>query len=135
MRVDVRERRDGDMRRWLAVVAAVLLSGALAAGFHWAGVPVCAFHRFTGLPCLTCGSTRAVCALLAWRPWEALRLQPLVVVLLSLAGAAGAAETFNLLVRHRVVRLRLTRGEWRWAAVVGAALALLNWAYLMRAGV
>ncbi len=96
---------------------------------------MCAWHRLTGLPCLTCGSTRAAAALLAGDPCLALRLQPLMVVGGAAALAALSAYSWCLLARRRVVSLRLGPPERRLAWAVLAVLVALNWAYLVWLGV
>jgi hypothetical protein len=50
----------------------------------------CAFRALTGLPCPTCGATRALLALLAGEPGTALRAHPAV------AGAALAAPALGI---------------------------------------
>ncbi len=116
-------------------MGALLLIGAGLACLHLCGVSVCLFRRLTGWPCLTCGSTRALAAVLAGDLADALRLQPLVVAGAAWAGAAAAAYSGFLVFGRRVVRVRCAPAERRfiWGAAFG--LAVLNWLYLVRCGV
>lgn len=116
---------------WLAGVGAVLLIGLAWFGLCQSGAHVCLFHRLTGWPCLTCGSTRAFAALLAGNPAAALRLQPLALAVGVLGCAFFAVYSTNLFVRRRVLCLRLKPGE-RWRLGVAAlTLIVLNWLYLI----
>ena len=92
MRLESRSRRPGDVLRWLACLGALLLIGACWAALHGSGISVCVFHRLTGLPCLTCGSTRALAALAAGDVAGAFRQQPLAV---AAALALGPALPFT----------------------------------------
>lgn len=94
---------------------------------------VCLFKSLSGLPCPTCGSTRAVARLFAHDPAGALAMNPLTT-LGALAVAAWALADLVLLPRGRALSVEL---EPRLASLVrvGVIVAvLLNWAYLLAAG-
>lgn len=105
-------------------------------GFAWLrlGLPLpgCVFKAATGLPCLTCGGTRAARALIGSDPWGAFLFNPLI----TLAGiGTGIFILYALgavLFRTRRIRVELTEpGEanrLRWAVLIAAAL---NWTYLI----
>lgn len=94
---------------------------------------VCTFKAVTGLPCLTCGGTRATWRLLALDPAGALALNPLATV--AVVGvAAWALADLVLLARGSALRLRLSERAANVARVGGALALLLNWAYLIAAG-
>ena len=85
--------------RWLRVglAAAILLAAGILA-FPGAGtirpfLP-CGFRAITGLPCLFCGGTRAMCAILHGNPRGALYLNALAFPALAFA----AAVFFALLI-------------------------------------
>ena len=115
-------------------MGALLLIGAGLSWLHRNGVSICLFHRLTGLPCLTCGTTRAAAALVAGDPAGALRQQPLAVIGGLAACMCFSIYSFFLLVRRRVVRVGLTAKEGLLFGAVLLALAVLNWLYLVRCG-
>ena len=110
--------------------AIVLASVALLEWMRPAGsaASLCILRNVTGLPCPTCGSTRAARALAAGRPIEALRHNPLVVT----ASACGAALLLWRAVRAPR-RREAARRPCNGAALAVAAVALLvaNWCYLL----
>ena len=89
----------------------------------------CLFHHLTGLPCPTCGGTRATLALAAGHPVHALALNPMVAVGYIMLGTVLLA----LLAGRRDMIHRLISS--RRAAFVLLAVILLNWAYLLWHGV
>jgi hypothetical protein len=117
-----------------------------ALGFYWGGValalallaplaqtaaamaPPCLFRSLTGLPCPTCGTTRAVVALSHLDLTRALALNPLAtaaVVVFLLGGlAAGVASWLGRPLREPP--------RWHPAARLAALLAIgANWAWLL----
>jgi hypothetical protein len=129
-----RALRPGELdheRLWLGVslAAAVLCLGWLAFRLP---LPQCAFRAWTGFPCLTCGTTRTVQALLEGNLAAAILLNPLAV--LALAGIA----VFNLyaltVLALRLPRLRVehisARGALSLRIAAGGAVAI-NWAWLL----
>lgn len=116
---------------WLGVSLTGLVVGAawFALGLPW---PICAFHALTGLPCVTCGATRATIQFFHGHFLAALIFNPLIFAALS------AAALFDLyafaVLTTRAPRLRLadwTRLEKRTARILVVALLALNWAYLL----
>ncbi len=98
-------------------------------------VPACAFHAATGLPCPTCGATRAVVALLDGKVWEAWKLNPLVFASISAICVFDAYAVIAWWLRGW--RLRTTFGPTlQRAAVRGAVIGAvaLNWIYLVQRG-
>ena len=89
----------------------------------------CPLFEITGLPCPTCGGTRAALALARLDPGAALQANPLVVVgalLLGLWGAWGAAATAVPRLRAGVAFGPAEQRLWR----LGAAVALTAaWGY------
>jgi hypothetical protein len=116
---------------WFGVLAAVAVTGGawLLLGLP---TPVCLFHAFTGLPCLTCGGTRCVKNFLAGHFGAALAWNPLVFL-----GAAVAALFMLYAVIVLVFRLPRVRvvfesaREANFARVAVAIAAAANWIYLI----
>lgn len=109
------------------------LAGAAAAPFApalAAGLPLCPFHAVTGLPCPTCGGTRALLALARLDPVSALAWNPLVALAAAVFLAGGLVALVRAL-RGRGVADVPAR-PWLRAA---AALALAaNWAFVIASG-
>ena len=124
--------READAERRLLVYAlcAACAVAAVAIGARLLGVTLCPLRRFLGIPCPTCGTTRAVAALFRGNVREALALNPLTATLLCIgppllgvhALVRGVAATRSLLQR-------LSGNRLFWWAV--ALLAAANWAYLL----
>ena len=108
---------------WLLLVAVtVLLERNLGVA-----VETCLFHRATGWPCPTCGTTRAVLAVSRGALGEAFRLNP------------GVMTLFSIGVLHLLVRAATARSfsieplpGGRLVLGVGVALVLANWAWVIR---
>lgn len=94
---------------------------------------VCTFKAVTGVPCLTCGGTRATWRLLAFDPAGALALNPLATVAV-VAVSLWALADLLLLSRGSALRLRLSPRAANVARIGGALALLLNWAYLIAVG-
>ena len=120
-------------------LSAAVLAGAwvlavgllrLSAGF----VPHCALKTWTGVPCVTCGGTRAIEALLHAQVASAFRLQPLLaglaITTMVWIGYAIAGALFGL----SRIRVQTTRREKILFVAGAAALVLANWAYLIMDG-
>ncbi|MCI0657730.1 MAG: DUF2752 domain-containing protein [Acidobacteria bacterium] len=114
-----------------AAASAILLripEARLPASLH------CPFLALTGLPCPTCGGTRAFAALAGGNLWRALLLNPLVTVTVVGVFAAAAGSLWRRLTRRPALRCALSRGEAiALRGGVAAALAL-HWTYLMLQG-
>jgi hypothetical protein len=120
-------------RLWLAIGAGLLLFGAcVQAGL--APRLVCPLKLATGLPCIGCGATRALAALVSGHVAEALRANPLAGAV-AVAWASWALHAIAVLATGaRRLRVTLSAHDltvMRWTA--GAAVAC-TWVFLILDG-
>ena len=95
-------------------------------------LPQCNFHALFGIPCLTCGSTRAARAFLHGQIWNAWLVSPLAIV--TFCGMAAFDVYAIAVLSSGARRLRMTFAGRRarlTSAVLLAVAALLNWFYLL----
>jgi hypothetical protein len=131
----VRWRPPDREERQIALLWAVSAASALALRPLWLAVapllPACPFRVLTGVPCLTCGTTRAAVALFEGRPLAALAANPLAAI----AGAAfvvgGLAAPLWTASRLPVPDLGAPLARSTKVAIVAALLA--NWAWVIAA--
>jgi hypothetical protein len=130
--VTVRRRPDwpawavGIVVAWLTLIGVGVLLGN-ATGHQ---IVVCTFKRLTGLPCPTCGATRATLCLLHGDVWSAMKHNPLLFA----AGIYLAAIGILRLGWGRALRWNLGRLGRRAALTAAVVLILVNWAYLVICG-
>ncbi|HEY7725810.1 MAG TPA: DUF2752 domain-containing protein [Anaeromyxobacteraceae bacterium] len=89
----------------------------------------CPFRAATGVPCATCGMTRAFVALAHGDVSRALAASPLGALLA--AGAWAFALAAGLRLALGLPWPRLGAGAGRAAALVGLGALLANWAWLV----
>lgn len=124
------------------ILSALALLALIAAWAHPLWAPFtpgldCPFKKLLGIPCLTCGGTRA---LLAWshlRPDVAFVMNPLIA-LGAAAMTAWLIYSFGVLILRPARRLRLvvdfrsdSHASWNWPRLGIAAAVILNWIYLI----
>ena len=88
---------------------------------------LCVFRNVTGLPCPTCGSTRAALSAVQGRPLDAIAFNPFVTV-------AGALSIGWLAMRvgfRRRIEINLAPRQRTLVWVVIAALLGANWVYVI----
>jgi hypothetical protein len=94
---------------------------------------LCVFKGLTGLPCPTCGSTRALGRLFALDVAGAWAMNPFTTVA-AVGMAAWALADLALLPRGQAIDVEVTP-RLGFALRVGAlVLFLANWAYLLASG-
>lgn len=116
---------------WGAVAAALAALSPLAPRLA-AGLPDCLFKLLTGLPCPTCGATRAALALARFDLAAAFAVSPLAAGGWSLLVAGGLAAGVASLARVELPEPpRDLPRPVRWLLL---AAFLANWAYLIWTG-
>ena len=93
-------------------------------------LPYCLFNRLTGLPCPTCGITRAFFALSQGHLWTALSFQPLIIVLTLISMVLLIIDATLWVIRGKQILPRLLRYVPLSTRSI-LLLFLLNWIYLM----
>jgi hypothetical protein len=96
-------------------------------------IAVCLFHAVTGLPCLTCGATRALGDLVAGDVPGALAMNPLAT-LGAFALIPWGIGDLALMTRGRALSLELAPPAARVLRVAVVLAVIANWAYLIAAG-
>ena len=127
-------------QRAFPVPRAAILAGALllALGIVAAALPgiedgpvACPFRAVTGLPCPTCGLTRATHSLMRGDLDGALAINPFDTLFLLIAVPLFAALWVANSASRFTVRVSMSPVERRVAWVLLAAVALANWAYVL----
>jgi len=129
------------VKRWgpLAFVAGVGLLLALTVPL-WPelshSLPPCPFRTLTGVPCPTCGTTRAVLALSHGHVGEAFLHNPMVTVGLFFTGLAAVLWAVAHAGGKSLPKaLASLDRHWPWWLRVGVTLALVaNWAWVVARG-
>jgi hypothetical protein len=96
-------------------------------------LPLCYVKALTGLPCPTCGSTRAAGRLFDLDLPGAFAMNPLAT-LAALAIAAWALGDLLLLPRRRALGIEVAPRAAAALRIGIVVAAVLNWAYLLAAG-
>lgn len=116
---------------WLLVTVTAAAMAALWLALHlpW---PRCGFLALTGVPCLTCGATRAGVAFLHGSFVEAWRLNPLVSVALAAVAVYDLYALAVLVSRGPRARISLTQPRGRRVVITAlVVLAVANWTYVV----
>ena len=93
----------------------------------------CVFKGLTGLPCPTCGSTRAVARLFGFDPAGALAMNPFTTVV-AVVIAAWAVVDLLLIPRRRALRVGFSPTLARVLRIAAFIAFIANWVYLLLAG-
>lgn len=118
------------------VAGGILVAGGLAVrllSLDNLGFSICSFKLWTGLPCPSCGSTRALGCLAHLDLAGAFAMNPLAAL-----GAAGIALwaflDLVMLPSRRSLALRIESSLHPLALRLLVAAVAVNWAYLIAAG-
>lgn len=96
--------------------------------------PVCGLRNATGLPCPTCGMTRAFVRVTHGELAAAWQVSPLGTVLCFLAALLVVWTLLRLTVVKHGFGLSLTRREKRGWVIAGGVVLATNWVYLLVTG-
>jgi hypothetical protein len=107
--------------------------GVALLGLDRLPITVCYFKALSGLPCMSCGGTRAVAALARLDPGAALASNPLAT-LGGLALVPWGLGDLLLWPRGRALRLSVAPPLRPGLRLAVLAAVTLNWAYLIAAG-
>lgn len=119
-----------------ALLGGIGVLGALTVrvlGLDHLGLSLCALKSVTGVPCPTCGATRAVGQLVHLDLWGALQMNPLVT-LVALAMVPWFLADLALLPRGRALDLDVSSRVASVLRVLAVALVGVNWLYLLWVG-
>jgi energy-converting hydrogenase Eha subunit C len=111
---------------WGAAAGGILLLGWALPGLA-PFLPRCPFKELTGLPCLSCGSTRTALALLRGDVGTALQANPLAAVLGIALVAGGMLAPLWAVLRLPVPDALPAATPGRRAAAVAFLLAAWGW--------
>lgn len=100
----------------------------------WIVFGLCGLKLTLGIPCLTCGSTRATIHLLHGNVLSALQMQPLIILVYGSFALWGVISLASFAV-GRTVHLDFGAREHRFIKIALVATPFLNWAYLIAAGI
>ncbi|MCU0240993.1 MAG: DUF2752 domain-containing protein [Vicinamibacteria bacterium] len=110
-----------------------LLAGLAVRLLHLDHLPfaICTFRLTTGLPCMTCGSTRALGRLMALDFMGAFEQQPLVTILMLALLLWCVTETLLYLTMRRAFTFEASPRAWVRIGLAAMILLLSNWAYVI----
>lgn len=136
MKVEVTQREIGDVPIGALVMTPLfaLPLGAWAIEQSHVVFATCGMKRAFDMPCLSCGSTRATLHLFNGDVLSALAMQPMMMSLYVLLLIWGGISLYFFARNKRVV-IDLTRKEDIAFKATLLLVPLLNWAYLIFAGI
>ena len=98
-------------------------------------LPPCLFHRITGIPCPTCGFTRAFRLMSRLRLLDGFLMSPLAALVFACMVVFVVYAAVVLAFHTPRIRMHLSgRRELNIARVLVAVVVISNWAYIIAAG-
>lgn len=136
MRFKERPRDDGQLPvgAILLVPLALMPVGGWLIEHEFVELGRCAFKWLTGIPCMTCGATRATLSLLDGHLLRAVSFQPLIIGVYTMFLGIGIFSIVQY-IRGRDLVVQFTKKERSRVLYGVLAVAFLNWFYLIAAGV
>jgi hypothetical protein len=117
----------------LVTFAAVV--GLLIAARYYERLPVqappCGFKTVLGIPCVGCGGTRAMMALVSGRPFDAVRFNPAVVAGVFVSALWAVAGVLNYRRGKSPLTVPEQNRRIKRVALIALAVLTLNWIYLI----
>ena len=125
--------RNGELALGLLGLVVLAVSALLPVDRLLAGMGYrCHFRAVTGVPCLSCGATRAFVAAGRLRFGHAFRVNPLAAALFLAIGVGTVYALVCVLFKTRAIRIVGVTRRHGWLLCAGAALLVLgNWAYMI----
>jgi hypothetical protein len=134
--IEIEEREPGKVPLGAVLMLPLFLMplGGWFVQQNTAEMGICSLKALVGLPCMTCGSTRATMRLLYGDLAHAILFQPMMIAIYIGLGLWGGVSFVSFLLDKRVsIKLDDT---WSIGFKVAlAAIPLINWAYLIAIGV
>ena len=96
-------------------------------------VTFCAIKSMSGIPCATCGSTRAFARLFDLDLAGALAMNPFTTIV-ALLIAVWALADLVLLPRRKALRVGFSPPVGRWVRILAFGAFIANWIYLLAVG-
>jgi len=117
----------------LVTFAAVV--GLLIAARYYERLPVqappCGFKTTAGIPCVGCGGTRAMMALVSGRLFDAVRFNPAVVIGVFVSALWAVAGVWNYRRGRSPLPVPEQNRLIKRVALIALALLTINWIYLI----
>ncbi|MCE9582066.1 MAG: DUF2752 domain-containing protein [Planctomycetes bacterium] len=108
----------------LVTVSALVTPSASGMGTHEKlGLPPCMFHKWTGIPCFSCGMTTSWAWMAHGHPWMSFKTQPMGALLFLATIAAGLLSLVYLFRGGTIER--------RFSSRYGASLTIAFWTGLL----
>jgi len=114
------------------VVWALILVAALAAS-HFLQSSTCMFYKLTGLPCLTCGSSRAAQAFFLGDFIGMFYYNPLVIIFCGILFFFSLFKFLEFIFRFEI-RINVNRKISFTARMIVITLIAANWLFLVATG-
>jgi hypothetical protein len=137
MRIESRPLASGEVDHelvWSSIGTVSLVCAGLALSTVGPPPVICTFHAITGLPCPTCGGTRALLALLDGQVFQAVAWNPMVALTVVAFPVYAAYGAWVTALNRRRVRLSLTSRERTLARAAAGVLILASWIFLIAVG-
>lgn len=137
MQIQVVRRKKGELNLSLVyLVITLILAGTAYGLFRLHTVPIlpCPFKEMTGYPCPTCGSTRLVLSLFGMNLVDAFLWNP-GIFLSGVAAVFWFGYGIVSQLSGKKVRVPLSKREGKWLRLALLGGFMINWLYLIIAGV